>query len=118
MSTTFFYCKYFFRDCYIFPIFQSVIFLLLIFALYKNHTIKNTGPNVKRGDLSWSYFHIFYGLMNVVLLQIINTTESLAGYKTIITIINVSILLYLCYYNRWVRNKIVGFFNKSKEMED
>jgi hypothetical protein len=110
--------SYFFTDLIIFLLFQFFIFLFLFIAICKDYLNKNSIAKVKRGEISWNYFNIFFGVMNVLLFQLINITEAFVGYKTVISIIDFFILLYLTYYNSWVRNKIVFYFLKSKEKEE
>ena len=60
-----------------------------------------------------------YGFASVLLSQVINSTEAMKGYKTIISVFNLASLLYLSYWNSWCRNKIIGLVNgRKKRTED
>ncbi len=102
------------RDEIIFPLFQLFLFLFLLFACFQDKLHKGSGRIVIRGKEGWDYFPLTYGIISVILLQIIGIANSLKEYKAIITLLDLSGLLYLCFYNSWFRNKIIGFLNKSK----
>ena len=109
-------------DAVAFPAFQTLFFALFLYAFVKDRGwfARDTGINatVKRGKESWTNFHIMYGLLSVVFVLAINTTEVLKGFKTIITLADLSILFYLCFFNGWFRNKIIGIINASQNMEE
>jgi len=109
------YLSYLLSDCVLFPIFQLFFISVFLFALITDFSNRNSGVAVTRSEISWQYLSLFYGLASVVLLQLINTTEAFKGYKTLITLVNLSVLFYLCFYNSWFRNKIVGLITKSKQ---
>jgi hypothetical protein len=94
------------RDEYVFPAFEGAICLLFFYALYKN---RQRSGMVKRGGVSRNIFHVTYGLTSVSVLQVVNSAESLIGYKTILSIADITILAYLCYLNGWTRNKIISW---------
>lgn len=105
-------------DCYTFWIFEFLFFALFLLGVISDLGWFRSKSGVKieltRGHESWSYFAFAYGTTAVVMLEIINTTKAADGYKTILTIADVAILLYLCFYNSWSRNQIVGIVTKSK----
>ena len=109
------YLTYLVSDCVLFPIFQLIYISIFLFALITDFRNRNSGTAVTRGEVSWQYLYLFYGFTSVVLLQLINTTEAFKGYKTLITLVNLLVLFYLCFYNSWFRNKIVGLISKSKQ---
>ena len=109
-------------DCFIFSLSQIVFLTSFVFIyIYdKGWCRQDRGivVEVKRGVESWGYFYAMYGFLSVIFLEVINTTEAYKGYKTFITIIDLSVLLYLCFFSGWFRNKIVGIFSKSKDMTE
>lgn len=112
----------FLKDYCVFTVLQFLYFLsvFLVYGYDKGWCRNNKGfiAEVKRGETSWGYFASTYGFLSVILLQIINTTEAWKGYKTITTITDLWLLMYLCFYSSWFRNKIVGMFEKSKNMTE
>jgi hypothetical protein len=98
----------FISDCYAFTVFEILFLLFFVFAFFKDITVRHGGPSVTRGEESRKTLHLAYGFAAVLLMQVINSTEAYKGYKTIISVVNLAILLYLAYVNNWCRNKIVG----------
>lgn len=70
---------------------------------------------IKRGEQSWNYFQITFFIVLTVILAIISFLNIKVLYKIILTILSVIILFRLCFFNNWLRNKIVGLMIKSKE---
>jgi hypothetical protein len=91
-------------DKYVFPAFEIALGLLFLYAFFKG---RHTGQYAKRGDFSRNAFHVTYGLVSVIVLQVVNSAEALEGYKTILSIADTAVLAYLCYLNGWSRNKII-----------
>lgn len=90
--------------------------------LYKKNvseTLKTTASvsgGVKRGDTSWAYFPIAYGILLTLSVGIIQLMEIISWYYRIILIIIIALtFFYFCFFNGKFRNSIVGFFTKSKE---
>ena len=114
--------KWLLSDQFIFPAFQVGFLLFTIFAWAKDRGfITQKGSvtaSVKRGGESWNHFHLAYALLVVVFVAAISTTEALKGYKTLVTIIDLALLLYLCFFNGWCRNKIIGVISASQQMEE
>jgi hypothetical protein len=68
-----------------------------------------------RGELSRENFHLAYGLVSVLLLQVINVAEAGKGYKVLISIAGIGMLLYLFYFNGWMRNNVVRFVTRWRQ---
>lgn len=111
-----------FSDQVIFPLFEILLFIIFLYASAKEYRWFTKEASiygaVKRGEKSWNHFYLAYGVASVVLLQVINSSEALKGYKIIISLINLFILFYLAFFNSWFRNKIIGVIIKSQEKYD
>ena len=71
---------------------------------------------VKRGEISWAYFTIAYTIILTLIVGIISLLDIINWILRVGIIIGLAILFfYLCFFNDRFRNKIVGFFSKSKE---
>lgn len=108
------------NDNYIFSL-MHILFLCAVVSIYiydKGWLRQDKGivGEVTRGEKSWGYFHATFGFLSVIFLEVISTTESSKGYKTIITLFDLSLLVYLCYFSTWFRNKIVSFVIRSQQM--
>lgn len=109
-------------DKVIFPLFEVSFVGLFVFAVLRERGwfVRKTGgiAIVKRGQESWNKFNLTFGIASVVLMQVINSTDALEGYKTIISITNLAMLLYLAFFNSWFRNKTIGIISKSQQKEE
>ncbi|HHT9109745.1 MAG TPA: hypothetical protein ACFYDZ_01130 [Candidatus Brocadiaceae bacterium] len=116
------FLKYVISDALMFSAFQIIFLALFLFALVKDRGwfARDTGcsATVKRGKESWANFHLMYGLLAVVFVEVINTTEIFKGFKTIITLADLSALFYLCFFNGWFRNKTISIISASQNMEE
>jgi len=111
--------KFLVSDKVIFPLFELLFLLFIVYAIVMNMISRRKGVGaVKRGEKSWNYFYLSYGIASVILMQIISVSESLKDYKVIISIVNLIFLLYLTFYNGWFRNMILGFIRKSRELKE
>jgi hypothetical protein len=109
------------RDAYVFPAFESALGLLFLYALSRDlrltqrlrHLLRRRRAglsatlSVDRGQESREQFHLAYGLVSVIVLQIVGVAESARGYKVILSLINLAVVVYLCYFSGWMRNNIV-----------
>jgi len=106
-------------DTGVFFVVQVVFLGLACYALMQDLRIKfsrgGLSATVERGPESWSYFYLAYGALALILLELINTTEAFHGHKTLITIVDLGALVYLCFFNGWFRNKIVFVVSASKQ---
>lgn len=73
---------------------------------------------IKRGELSWAYFPIAYGLLLTFSIGIISVLDVNWFWKVILIIFSAWVLFRLCFFSAWFRNKIVGVFSKSKDFEE
>lgn len=119
-------------DRFIFPFSQVLFIDVFMYALNKRMRLikrileKLGGPKrgseataiVKRGPGSWQRLYLFFGFASVALMQLINISESLKGYKVIIGVIDLASLIYLVFFNAWFRNKVIGLISRSQEMEE
>ena len=109
-------------DAVVFPAFQTLFLALFLYAFVKDRGwfARDTGfsATVKRGKEGWANFHLMYGLLAVIFVETINTTDILKGFKTIIILADLSVLFYLCFFNGWFRNKTIGIIIASQNMEE
>ena len=111
-------------DQHMFLFFQGVFVILAIYAWIKDIFARNTHTNsavsltVQHGNESWGKFNLAYGVFALVILQTINTTEALKGYKTVVTALDLSLLFYLCFFNKWFRERTLRVINHSQQMKD
>lgn len=95
-----------------------VLLVLVLYAIYGSQKMKRDMASVKRGEKSWNHFYLAYGILSVIVTQIISLSECGKGYKVFITTVDLGALLYLAFFNGWFRNKVIGFIAASQTMEE
>ena len=110
--------SYIFGDSFVFIFLHIALILILAYSIFGEKRMKQDPASVKRGDKSWNHFYLAYGILSIVITQIISISECGKGYKVLITVIDLSILMYLSFFNSWFRNKTIGFIVASKMKEE
>ena len=105
-------------DVVIFTALHVVFIILLFYAIYGEWKMKNDISSVKRGQKSWDHFNLGYGILSVVVIQLISISEVGKEYKVFISVVDLGILFYLTFFNSWFRNKMIGIVVASKNKEE
>jgi len=105
-----------FKDSFMFPAFEIFIVLLLIYGFYKEASGRKSGRSVTRGDESIkNFYHFFVFFLSLLISVVISITETIKNYKIIVYFLNLTAVLYLCFFNNWFRNKIIGMISLMKD---
>jgi hypothetical protein len=110
--------KFISGDSVVFVALHVGLFLLVLYALWCERKMKSDMVRVKRGKDGWNNFYLAYGILSVIVIQIISISEYGKGYKVLITIIDLGLLLYLAFFKCWFRNKTIGFIVESQTKEE
>ncbi|MCD6295511.1 MAG: hypothetical protein J7M20_11490 [Deltaproteobacteria bacterium] len=94
------------------------LLVLVLYSILGSHRMKRDMASVKRGEKSWNYFYLAYGILSVIIIQIISLSDFGKGCKVFIVFVDLGTLLYLAFFNSWFRNKIIGFIVKSQTKEE
>jgi hypothetical protein len=94
------------------------LLILVLYSILGSHRMKRDMASVKRGEKSWNYFYLAYGVLSVIVIQIISLSDFGKGCKVFIVFVDLGTLLYLAFFNSWFRNKIIGFIVKSQTKEE
>ena len=110
-------------DNVVFVVFQIGFFILAVFAVAKDlGFLPKKGAiaslTTQQGPESWNKLPLAYGVLSVILFETINTTLALPRYKTAVTILDLALLLYMCFYNNWFRDLIVRVIHASQNKID
>lgn len=73
---------------------------------------------VKRGDKSFGYFIAAFGFLVTLFVGVISILPIDLLFKILLMIGGFIFLFYLCFFNNWLRNKIVGILSKSQEKSE
>lgn len=97
---------------------QLSLLILVLYRILGSQKMKQDGVSVRRGEISWSQFPLAYGILSVIVIQVISLSESGKGYKVFITLVDLGVLLYFAFGDDWFRNKIIEFVVKAKTKEE
>lgn len=70
---------------------------------------------VKRGEESWNYFVLIFGIISALLISVVSLVELYRITKIILVTVVIVLSFYCCFINNWYRNKIVGIMTKLKD---
>lgn len=68
---------------------------------------------IKRGEGSWTYFTLAWTVISVVFAAVddMYQPDNLKDWTLLILVVDIAGSLWLCFYCRWFRNKIIGITN-------
>ena len=100
-----------FSDKYTFPIIQALLISFTIFALIKSTPGDGVSLSVERGQLSMAIFYGFYVAASGLLIAINLSTETKIAkdFRVFWSILDISLIFYLCLCNVWFRNKLLAW---------
>lgn len=116
-------------DPFAFPLFQAAIVGACLYGMYRERKAlrKKPGPvsvsgAVTRADESFKRFGVAYGFLSILVLQVnnsaLNNVAWLEGNNTIVNVLDLIALIYLCFYNSWFRNLIVRLYSSAREKKE
>ena len=91
-----------FSDALVFIALQVLVLFVIIYAgvFGRKKIVRHHVPHVLRAK----YLVLAYSVLSAAFIQAISTTELFSGFKLIITVSNLSAILYLCFFNIWFRS--------------
>lgn len=110
--------QYIFHDSVVFVALHIGLIALVVYAIWGERKMKSDIASVKRASKSWDYFNLAYGMLSVVVIQIISISEFGKGCKVLISIFDLGLLFYLAFFNSWFRNKTIGVISASQIKEE
>lgn len=105
-------------DSVVFVALHVGLLVIVLYAIWGERKMKCDKVSVKRGEKSWAHFFLAYGILLVIVTQVISLSEFGKGYKVVITVVDLAALLYLAFFNSWFRNKMIGFILASKTKKE
>jgi len=73
--------KFLLTDRIVFLIFEVLILIILIYSRFRE--VRHTGIIITRGPESWNNFIIAYGVISVILNQVVIASSAFTQYKII-----------------------------------
>ena len=71
---------------------------------------------IKRGEGSWSNIFNFWAIA-IIFLEIILASDVIGKYRVLVGLVNALVLIYLILFSVSFKNKIVGWSNKIRDMQ-
>jgi hypothetical protein len=108
----------------LFALVECVVLSVFFYSIYRFYIHWRLFPNagwpgtVKRGKGSWNSFLATYGIVSVLLLQIVNSVQGLESAKVLISVGNLLVLLHLFLFNGWFKNALLGAWRRITEREE
>lgn len=110
---------YLLSDNIIFPLFECLLMLIFLFGLLQDHLNRHSGRVVTRGEKSQRIIiGVASAIIAVVSNQIVANTDVWKNYRVILMLLNLFITSYLCFFNGWFRNKIMGWWIKFEKKQE
>ncbi|MCX7093050.1 MAG: hypothetical protein NTY50_06320 [Methylobacter sp.] len=104
---------YIVSDDFLFWLLQGLVLSLAVIAFVKKIGIKpNPAFKLTRARGTIVLFYNSYLAINALLLGYCLSVDVADGYKIIFGIIDTAFPAYICLYNRWSRNKLLGWIIK------
>ena len=106
-------------DKMMFWILQLSLISLVIVSIFKKSNINrgSVSISIDRGEGSMAIFYGAYITISGLLVSICLSVEFIKDYQIIWIVIDVSIAAYICIFNTWSRNKLIGISMKIKKLE-
>lgn len=123
MPCSFTYVIKFLPDTYLFPALQIALIAFFIFSLLMNliGAIKagrgGVSLSVTRGNESMGRFFGFYAAISGLFVAICLSSDFAKDYRVFWSILDTAIVAYVCLFNIWFRNKLLGWVNHLTKIE-
>lgn len=104
-------------DQILFPAIQLLLivaaFVAFIGRFFQRRSQRNTRINatVTRGPESMAKFYGAYGVLTGIFVTLCAIVDAAEGYRTILILLDVTLVAYLCLWNGWSRTRIIKFTN-------
>ncbi len=72
---------------------------------------------IQRGEVGFSRYLAFWTL-SIIIIEIIVSSDLISGYKVIVGLLNVCVLVYLNIFSAYFKNKIIDWTSKIISMKD
>lgn len=107
----------FVSDQFLFPLLQLLLVLGALISFIVDRILRarqrKSGINatVTRGPESLAKFYGAYGVLTSIFVTLSVTVDTAKDYRTILVLMDVALVAYLCLWNGWSRVKIIQFTN-------
>jgi len=101
-------------DFALFCVMEGYLLALTVYAVWKFYFQKSEGipSGVRSGEKSRMQFLASYGVASVVVLQLVNSVSVLHDCRTLISVLNLALLLHLFFFNGWFHERLKGLWSR------
>jgi hypothetical protein len=102
-------------DPVLFPSLQIVLLLVVFLALFMDFWVflrvgrRGRTIAVSRGEKSMSLFYGIYAALSGLFIAICLSVDTAKGYRVFWAIVDTILIAYLCIFNPWFRNVLLGW---------
>jgi hypothetical protein len=110
-------------DTIVFPALQLCLVMFVLFAVLhswiplKRNRRGKSKVSVIRGEVSMNYFYAAYAVINGLLVAICLSVDITKNHRVIWVIIDTILVAYLCIFNQWFRNILIGWIDRISKIE-
>lgn len=109
-------------DPWFFPAIQVLLVAFVALALVLDWRLRRSiggGLSLKviRSEGSMAKFYAAYGALTGVFITIAVAADYAQRHRTFFVLLDVILVAYLCLFNSWFRNKLIGWTNALAEFE-
>ena len=104
-------------DDYLFPAIQIALILFAIFCCIFSLCHSGNFAKIGRGDASMAVFYGIYAAHSGLFISITLQVEMAKNYRVIWILLDVILIAYVCIFNSWFRNKLLGLIKYLKSIE-
>lgn len=109
-------------DPWLFPAIQLLLVAFVAVAFVLDWRLRRSmGPGLSlkviRYEGSMAKFYAAYGVLTGVFVTIAVAADCAQRHRTFFVLLDVVLISYLCLFNSWFRNKLIGWTNALAELE-
>lgn len=104
-------------DTYLFPAMQILLAVFALFCLLISLIQSGSFARVIRAESSMGLFYGFYAVVSGVAVAICLQVEIARDYRVIWSVTDAIFIAYVCIFNPWFRNKLLGWAEHLKQIE-
>ena len=114
-------------DSCLYPVVQALYILFVLYAAFHHKVVSwffsnrsggaSVTGKVERTSESMSKFYGAYVAMAFIVVLVTLNVKIIENYRVFFVILNVGLLVYLCFWNAWFRNKLMGWIIRSYDVE-
>jgi hypothetical protein len=110
-------------DVVLFPALQGGLAVFTLFALLRNrYAVMKAGRGeitlqITRGETSMGLLYGTYAALNSLLVALCLTCDVIKNHRVFWSIADTILVAYVCLFNAWFRNQIVGLASSASKLE-